>query len=86
MHPRQLVLGIDRREPRVEKEPGGARFVVLHQMERRGRVVEDGVDEHDEVGEFEGVGVTVVDVVDGDLDDILEVLTRRKGESRYRWG
>ena len=43
-------------------------------MQRGGGVVKDGVDEDDEVGEFERVGVAAVDVVDGDLDDTLEVL------------
>lgn len=77
VHARQLVLGIDCREPLVEKEAGSARLVVLHQVQRRSRVVKDGVDEDDEVGEFEGIGVTAVDVVDGDFDDILEVLQER---------
>lgn len=81
VHPRQLVLGVDRREPRVEKGTGSARFVGLHEVQSGGGVVKHRVDENDEVGEFKGVGVAIVDVVDSDLDDILEVLTRGKGVS-----
>ena len=84
VHARQLVLGVDRREPPVEKEPGSTRFVVFHQVERRGWVVKDGVDEDEEVCEFEGIGVAAVDVVNGNLDDSLEVLTRRKDVDQSR--
>lgn len=45
-------------------------------MQRCSRVVKDGVDEDDEVGEFEGVSVAAVNVVDANLDDVLEVLQR----------
>lgn len=52
-------------------------------MERRGGVIKDCIDEDEEVGEFEGIGVAAVDVVDGNLDDTLEVLTRREEQDRY---
>ena len=52
-------------------------------MERCGWVVKDDVNE-DEVGEFEGIGVAAIDVVDDNLDDSLEVLTRRKDVDQSR--
>ena len=83
MHARQLVLGVDPGQPPVEKEAGNTRFVVFHRMERCGWVVKDDVNE-DEVGEFEGIGVAAIDVVDDNLDDSLEVLTRRKDVDQSR--
>ena len=53
-------------------------------MERCGWVVEDDVDEDEEVCEFEGIGVAAIDVVDDNLDDSLEVLTRRKDVDQSR--
>ena len=53
-------------------------------MERRGWVVKDGVDKDEEVCELEGIGVAAVNVVNGNLYDSLEVLTRREDVDQSR--
>jgi len=67
----EFVLVVDRYEPAVEEHACEPWLIDFHEVQRRGGMVEDSVDEDLEVGKAEGGRLAFVDVVCSDCDDVV---------------